>query len=102
MDSNNKSNKKSFVSRPFEIKMNCPFGIGPSEAFNQLCTLAGREHAGFDKLRKRSFKMTLRPTDTELERFIDGMIRAADDISPIFCLPVEGGYIFFGRFKQEL
>jgi hypothetical protein len=97
-----KSSKKSFVSRPFEFKVNCPDDMGPATAFNRMCDIAGRKHAGFKWVRQRSFKMTLRPTEIQLEDFIDRKIAASDEISSIFCLPVEGGYVFFGRFKQEL
>lgn len=86
--------------REFEIKINCPDDMEPSMAFNNMCDMASRAgHGDFEKVRRRFYKMLLRPADMPFEKFVEQKAAANNVNSPIFCLRVTGGYLFFGRYE---
>jgi hypothetical protein len=78
------------------------FGLGysPREAFEMMCRHVLKNGYDFESIRKRSFKMVLRPADEQVDEFVNRMILENDPNGPIFAMRTLRGYEFFGLFIE--
>ena len=81
-----------------EVRIKCDYGTSPSRAFKNMCEIsAANGWIGFDKIKRRSFKMILRAASVNIDVFVKRKLKSAKLSDPIFALPVKDGFIFIGK-----